>query len=172
LPDGARARAVGLLTACALFCAFVLVLGQVAQHLLGMQPCAWCVLQRLLFLLAGIACGLGAWVLRARPARIGATLVADLFASAGLVAALWQHFVASRTDSCALTLADRIVMALSLHELAPSMFLATASCAEANVPLLGIPFALWSAAAFLLLGGALALALVSLLRAGSVLRRV
>lgn len=167
MPDRDRAGPAGLLTASALFCALALVLGQAAQHLLDMQPCAWCVLQRLLFLLVGVISGLGAWVLRARPARIGATLLAGLFAVAGLAVALYQQLVASRTDSCLLTLADRIIMALSLHELAPSMFLATASCAEANLPLLGIPFALWSATAFLLLGVALGLVLLSLLGRGA-----
>jgi len=171
LPNHDKARAAALLAACALFCALVLVLGLVLQHAFDMQPCAWCVLQRLIFLLVGVACALGAWVLRSGLPRLGATLAADLLASAGLAAALYQHFVASRTDSCALTLADRIVMALSLHELAPSVFLATASCAEANLPLLGIPFALWSAAAFLLTGVGLALALVLLLRSRAVLRR-
>lgn len=164
MPDLAQGRAATLLAACAYFCAAALALGQVAQHAFDMQPCAWCVLQRLLFLLAGISCALGAWVLRSRPGRLLATLAADLLVSAGLAAALYQHFVASRTDSCALTLADRVVMALSLPEIAPSMFLATASCAEANLPLLGIPFALWSAAAFLLLAVGLGLALVGLLR--------
>lgn len=164
MADRHHGRAAALLAACALFCALALVLGQVAQHVFDMQPCAWCVLQRLIFLVAGVACATGAWALRSRPGRLGAALVADLAVSAGLVAALYQHFVASRTDSCALTFADRLVMALSLHELAPSMFLATASCAEANIPLFGVPFALWSAAAFLLLSIAVALALVDLLR--------
>ncbi|GAA4408276.1 disulfide bond formation protein B [Quisquiliibacterium transsilvanicum] len=166
MPDRDQGGAARLLAACACFCAAALALGQVAQHAFDMQPCAWCVLQRLIFLLAGISCALGAWVLRSRAGRLVAALTADLLVSAGLAAALYQHFVASRTDSCALTLADRLVMALSLPELAPSMFLATASCAEANLPLLGIPFALWSAAAFLLLAAALGLALVRLLRGG------
>ena len=43
-------------------------------------------------------------------------------------------------------------MALHLHELAPWMFVAYASCDRANVPLLGIPFAIWSATLYVLLG--------------------
>lgn len=160
MPDRNRERAAALLAACAVFCAVLLALGLVLQHVFDMQPCAWCVLQRLLFLLVGLACAAGAWVLRSRGARVGAALLAEAFAAAGLAAALYQHLVASRSDSCVLTLADRIVMALSLHEIAPSMFLATASCADANLPLLGVPFALWSAAAFVLL----------MLGAGAVLR--
>lgn len=160
-------RAGTLLAAIALTAAAAVGLALVSQHRWDMQPCAWCVLQRLLFLLVGLACAAGAWVLRSRGPRLGAALLAEAFAAAGLAAALYQHLVASRSDSCVLTLADRIVMALSLHEIAPSMFLATASCAEANLPLLGIPFALWSATAFLLLGVALGLVLLSLLGRGA-----
>ncbi len=140
-----------LLAACAVFCAAALVLALVLQHLFDMQPCAWCVLQRGLFLLAGLGCAVGAWLLRSRGGRAVFALFAGASAAAGLAAALYQHLVAARSDACMLTLADRIVMALSLHEIAPSMFLATASCADANLPLLGVPFALWSAAAFVLL---------------------
>ena len=173
MPDPGRnhSQAAALLAACALFSAAALALGLLLQHVFDMQPCAWCVLQRLLFLLVGVVSAVGAWALHSRGGRIAAVLLADALAAAGLAAALYQQFVASLSDSCNLTFADRVVMALSLHELAPSMFLATASCAEANLPLLGLPFAVWSAAAFILLGLMLMLALVLLLRPGPLERR-
>ena len=71
----------------------------------------------------------------------------------GLWAALHQQFVASQSQSCAFTFADRTLMKLRLDESLPWLFEATASCSEANVPLLGLPFALWSAALFVLLAG-------------------
>jgi disulfide bond formation protein DsbB len=43
-----------------------------------------------------------------------------------------------------LTLADRIVQATTLDVRLPLLFSATANCDEANVPLLGVPFAVWS----------------------------
>src|SRR5690606_38537264 len=85
----------------------------------------------------------------------------------GLAAALQQQFVAAKTASCAFTFADRVLMQSRLDEMAPWLFFADASCSEANVPLLGVPFAVWSATAFVLLAiGALAAAW----RAGSLSR--
>ena len=127
----------------------------VSQHRFDMQPCAWCVLQRVVFLaLAAVA--LVAWAARAPLARrlLAALLLA--LAGAGLAAAAWQHFVAAESTSCQLTLADRIVNGLGLAEAWPEVFVAYASCAEAKVSLLGLPYEAWSAALFVLLGAAAA----------------
>ena len=140
-------------------CAGLLAVGVVLQHGFGMQPCSWCVLQRFVFLLVGVACALAAWSPGGKRARRAFASLGALLSVAGLAAALYQQFVASKSASCAMTLADRIVMQLSLHEIAPWMFMPTAPCNEANVALLGVPFAVWSATAFLLLGLACAAAL-------------
>lgn len=140
-----------------LLLAAVLAVGSVGialvlQHGFGIAPCAWCTFQRLLFLLFGALAALG-W-LAGRLHRVfllGASALAGATAIGGLWAALHQQFVASRADSCAYTFADRFLLRTGLDERFPSLFEATASCADANVPLLGIPFALWSAALFALL---------------------
>lgn len=77
-----------------------------------------------------------------------------LLALAGTAAALYQHFVAAKLPSCDLTLADRIISGLGLDAWQPEVFEVRASCAEAAVSLLGVPFELWSAALFVLLGAA------------------
>jgi protein dithiol:quinone oxidoreductase len=118
----------------------------VSQYRFDMQPCPWCVLQRVIFLAIALA-GLLALAWR----RIGAGL-ALLLAAGGAAAALWQHFVAAASASCNLTLADRIVGALRLNVLLPDVFEARASCADAAVALLGVPYEFWSLALFLLLG--------------------
>jgi disulfide bond formation protein DsbB len=114
------------------------------QHIWDMQPCPWCVLQRLIYLAIGLVCLVGALrrEMALRLSAVGAGLVLSL---AGLWAALYQQLVAAQTDACGLTFADKLIMALHLHELAPWLFVAYASCDRANVPLLGIPFAIWSA---------------------------
>ena len=66
----------------------------------------------------------------------------------GIAAALWQHFVAARTNSCALTLADKVISGLGLDTRWPEVFEVRASCADAAVNLLGVPFAFWSLALF------------------------
>lgn len=126
----------------------------VSQHVYAMEPCAWCVLQRLIFLLIG-AVALVGLVWRSAVGRRVVAGLALLLAGAGLASAAWQHFVAARSASCNLTLADRLVAATGLDGLLPDVFSARANCAEAAVDLLGVPYAFWSAALFLVIAAAL-----------------
>ena len=70
----------------------------------------------------------------------------------GLASALWQQLHAVNEASCALTLADRIMTRLQLDALVPQLFTAYASCADAAVSVLGIPFAVWSCLLYVILG--------------------
>ena len=110
-----------------------------------MRPCPWCVLQRAVFVAIALAALLGLAV-----RRLGAALVL-LLAACGMAAALWQHFVAARSDSCRLTFADRLMNGSGLNRLWPEVFQSQASCADASVPLLGVPYEFWSLALFFLL---------------------
>jgi len=123
-----------------------------------MQPCPWCVLQRLIYIVVGVL----ALVAAALPG-LGRRLfivLALLGTLCGLACALWQQLHAVNEASCAMTLADRIMTALQLDSLLPQLFTAYASCADAAVSVLGIPFAVWSC----LLYAILALLLVWSLR--------
>lgn len=130
----------------------------VSQHVYGMEPCPWCVLQRVVFLAIALACVIGLlW-----RGTVGRTLAAGaslLLAISGMAAALWQHFVAAASASCNLTLADRIVGGMRLDSLWPDAFSARASCADAAVNLFGVPYEFWS----LLLFAGLAVVSVRLL---------
>ncbi len=122
----------------------------VSQHVFDMQPCAWCVLQRVVFLaVAGVS--LPALLLRGARARRVLGTTGLLLAGAGMAAALWQHFVSAASASCKLTLADRIVGGLGLDGLWPEVFAAYASCADAAVKLLGVSYEFYSLALFALL---------------------
>ena len=125
----------------------------VSQHVYGMDPCAWCVLQRLIFVAIGIVALVALAWRRVTAARVAGTLVA-LLSIAGVASALWQQFVASKSASCNLTLADKIVSGSRLDQLLPGVFEARASCADAAVSLFGVPYALWAAALFVLCAGA------------------
>jgi disulfide bond formation protein DsbB len=120
------------------------------QHVWGMMPCAWCVLQRLIFLALAAAALLGLVLPGATGRRIGAAL-AMLLADLGLLAALWLHFVAAASASCDLTLADRVMGATGLDSRFPEVFAAYASCADAKVTLVGLPYEFWSGALFFML---------------------
>ena len=125
----------------------------VTQHVFGMQPCAWCVLQRLIFVAISLAALLGLVGLWARLAivrRLGAALMA-LLALSGIAAALWQHFVAASSNSCNLSLADRIVSGIGVDALWPQVFAPYASCADAAATLLGVSYEFYSLTLFVVL---------------------
>lgn len=119
----------------------------VSQHAFAMDPCPWCILQRLIFAVIGVL-ALIALAFRSATAIRSVAVVSLLLSLAGIAAALWQQLVAAKSASCNLTLADRIVGWTQLDQLVPNVFEARASCADAAVNLLGIPYAFWAAAAF------------------------
>ena len=147
-----RRALVGVAAACLAAVALALV----AQHAFDMQPCPWCILQRLIYLLIALLCGVAA-VLKGGAARIVAVVLAMALAVSGMAAAVFQHVVAAKSFSCNLTLADTIITALGLESLLPALFKVTATCADAAVSVLGVPFEYWSLALF----AAIALALVA-----------
>ena len=151
------------LLAGAILCALALALALLLQHVWEMQPCAWCVLQRLIYIGVGVAC-LAGLRLRTVSARLAAVSFGVVLSLTGLWAALYQQLVAASTDACGLSFADKLIMSLHLHELAPWLFAAYAACNRANLPLLGIPFAIWSAVLFVMLGLGLSMAGRALLR--------
>ena len=123
----------------------------VSQHVYDMQPCPWCVLQRVVFVAIALAALPGLLVNQAGVRRASAAAVLTL-SLCGVAAALWQHFVAASNVSCNLTLADRIVGGLGLDGLAPQVFAAYASCADAAVKIAGISYEFYSLALFIALG--------------------
>ncbi len=134
-------------------------LAALAQYRFDMQPCPWCVLQRFIYIVVGVLALIGAFV-TGTPRRLFVGL-GFLAALSGLASALWQQLVAASASSCDLTLAERITTGLHLDRILPELFIAYASCADAAVNVLGIPFAVWSCLLFALL----ALLLVWALRA-------
>jgi len=132
--------------ACILAVAAAMSLQQVFDY----RPCPWCILQRMIFLtiaLLGIATALAPW----RHVRIGLNVATLVLAVLGICAAVYQHEVAAKMYSCNLTFADKLISALGVESLWPALFQVTATCAEAAVKLLGVPFEYWSMTLFALL---------------------
>ena len=122
----------------------------VSQHRFDMQPCPWCVLQRLILLAIALAGGIG-WLWRAAPGRELAGRLVFALSVSGMGAALWQHFVAAAAASCDRSLADRVMGATGLDSRWPEVFAAYASCADARASLAGVPYEWWSLALFAVL---------------------
>ena len=152
--------ATSRLGAIAVLCIVAVAVALISQHAFDLQPCPWCVLQRVIFVAIALVCLIGA-AIPARAGRVGAGLLAALLALSGIAAALWQHFKAAASASCNLTLADKIISGLQLDSLLPDVFAPRASCADAAVNLFGIPYDFWSLALFVLCG----IAALSVLRA-------
>ena len=123
----------------------------VSQHGFDMPPCPWCVLQRAIYLAIAAVCLVGA-ALAVPLARRAAGALALRLALSGAASALYQHLVAARSASCNLTFADKVMSTLGLDSILPWLFQVYASCADAAVSLLGVPYAYWSLALFAVLG--------------------
>ena len=122
----------------------------VSQHVFDMQPCPWCILQRVIYLVIAALCLLGAaWPVSAVRRSVGGLTL--LLAIGGAASALYQDLVASKSASCNLTLADKIISALGLDGVLPALLQVTANCSDAAVTMLGIQYAYWSLALFVML---------------------
>jgi disulfide bond formation protein DsbB len=142
----AAAATRGWLIAVALLALAAVGAALISQHRYDMQPCPWCVLQRLIFCIVAAVALLGLlW-------PVGAAVGIAVLAATGLGVATYQHFVAASAASCDLSLADRIMAGTGLDARWPELFMATASCADARVDLLGLPYEGWSALIFALIG--------------------
>lgn len=120
-----------------------------SQHVLDMQPCAWCVLQRLIFLAIALVCLLANLFRRPFMLRLFSFLSFSL-SIAGVLSAWYQYSVASESFSCDMTFAD-IFMSRWTHldALAPWLFGIYATCMDAKVALFGIEYSLWGMGLFI-----------------------
>jgi disulfide bond formation protein DsbB len=136
----------------------------ISQYVFDMQPCAWCVFQRLLYLVIG-AVALLLTVVTPTRLRLAIGSASILAASiAGVTSAWYQEKVAANNFSCAQTFADQIMTKSGLDAAFPWLFGIYASCMDARVKLLGIEYAWWSLAMFTLLGIVALIALKKLAR--------
>ncbi len=120
-----------------------------SQHQWDMQPCPWCIAQRMVYLLAGaialIAAFKPSWTSRLM-------LLPALLCAGGVAMAGYQHWVAQYQSSCSYSSAEKAVRATGLDQLLPWIFDITATCADAaKANLGGIPYELASGALLLAL---------------------
>ena len=148
-----RIRIPHVLTIIGLVSLGAVGLAAIAQYVFNMQPCPWCVLQRLIYIVIGVLALLGA-VLPGIARRL-VTGLAFLVALSGIGTALYQQIHAVNEQSCDLSAAERFIAWLKLDQLLPQLFVAYASCADAAVSVLGIPFAVWSCLLFAILAALL-----------------
>lgn len=123
-----------------------------SQHVLGMRPCAWCVFQRVILIVIGLVALLG--ILTGRRCQVAQRVSGALVTALGLggiVAAWYQYSVAAMQFSCDQTFADRFMTASGLDAGIPWLFGIYATCMDARADLLGIEYALWALALFVVM---------------------
>lgn len=127
-----------------------LALALIAQYGFAIEPCAWCVLQRLIYFVIAIVALIGAYGGHRTVGRLAAAL-STLLAVAGMATAWYQATVASTMLSCKQTFADRLISSTGLDATLPWLFGIYANCSDAAGSFLGVNYALWSLALFVVL---------------------
>ena len=136
----------------ALLCVGAVALALLSQHVFDMPPCAWCVLQRLVFLGIALVCWLAIATSRmSRHATVAGLVLAIAGGIGGLAAGWYQHTVAAEMFSCDRTFADRFMVDTGLDAGIPWLFGIFASCMDARVKLLGVEYVFWSMALFVII---------------------
>jgi disulfide bond formation protein DsbB len=133
----------------------------ISQHVFDMQPCAWCILQRLIFVIIGIISLI--YYLTGSFLKFGYGLL-SLLSTAGMTAALYQHFVASKSFDCNVSLAEKIISTSQLNDIMPNIFGIFGLCADANPEFFGIPYVIFSFILFLIISDISVLNLVKMLK--------
>jgi disulfide bond formation protein DsbB len=125
---------------------------QFMEHILHLDPCPLCLMQRLWTLIAGLV-ALAA--LCHSPQRIGYPLFALLCAGAGgafSVRQLWlQHLPADAVPACGPDMGYMLDV-FPAADILKAMTFGTGNCAEVSWTLLGISIAGWALAGFLSMG--------------------
>ena len=140
-----------LLNLIALLCVAAVAVALVSQHVFGLRPCAWCVLQRLIYLAIAVVCWLGVLLARFSALRQLASAVAAALGIGGMMAAWYQYTVAAKMFSCDQTFADRFMVHSGLDAHLPWLFGIFASCMDARVHVLGVEYSIWSLMLFAVL---------------------
>jgi len=117
----------------------------------NLHPCHLCIFQRLVYLLLAVVF-LAAWWLSPRPAARGPGFLALPLAAAGLAAAIYQSWLQMQPPGSISCVAgqpgpvERLVEWLGQR--LPELFLATGFCEQAELVILKLTLANWSAVFF------------------------
>lgn len=143
-------RLNSLINACICISALVaVIIALISQHVFDMQPCAWCVFQRLLFLCIALFSGLS-WFVTSFKVNAAFNTLTILTGLGGIASTIYQLNVASKQFSCAQTFADIFMTRSGLESALPQLFGIYATCADARINLLGLEYAIWALLLFAL----------------------
>lgn len=156
---------------CLIFCTTLIVIALYMEHVLDLEPCPLCIIQRVLFILVGLTSLIA--VLHnplpstgdgRRPAARAYAFLLSLFAMLGAAVAgrqVWlQHQPADQLPSCLPSL-DYMIDVLPFRDMLGLLLSGTADCAKVDWTFMGLSIAEGSLLAFI---GLSLFGLVQLLR--------
>ena len=140
---GQRPRLVLALVAAV--CVAMLAFGMYLQHVVGLEPCPMCIVQRYALILVAVLAGLAA-CLRAPVARAVAVSAMGLFAVFGAFTAArqsWLQWNPPEILSCGRDFFG-MIEAFPLGRAIPMIFRGSGDCAKIDWTFLGLTIANWS----------------------------
>jgi disulfide bond formation protein DsbB len=146
----------------ALACLAMLSFGMYLQHVVGLEPCPMCIVQRYVMVLIGLVALLGA-VLSGRTASLSVGSVLVLLAGGGAYVAArqtWLQWYPPEVVSCGRDFYG-MIETFPLQRAIPMIFKGGGDCSKVDWTFLGGSIANWSFVAFVGLG---LLALVTFIR--------
>jgi disulfide bond formation protein DsbB len=141
-------------TAIFVVCAGLLGFALYLQHVKGLDPCPWCVVQRLGFMLVGLIALVGALHRPGMAGTVGYSLAGFAAAAAGAAAGayhVWLQSDPERAAKCVGSPVERILDALQVGRIAPPLLQYDGPCTLKPWSLLGLSIPEWSLAWFVLL---------------------
>ena len=148
-----------------LVCAGLLSFGMYLQHVVGLEPCPMCIVQRYVMVLMGLVALLGASVSGRKTSLVIGSLLVLLAGSGAYVAArqTWLQWYPPEVVSCGRDFYG-MIETFPLQRAIPMIFKGGGDCSKVDWTFLGGSIANWSFVAFVGLGLVALAAVVHMLR--------
>ena len=146
---GAPRRAYGLIC---LACVLMLAFGLYLQHVVGLEPCPMCIVQRYALVLVALFTGMAA-VFRSRRLQVTGGVLALVSAIGGAYTAAaqsWLQWYPPEVVSCGRDLYG-MIETFPLKRALPMIFRGGGDCSKIDWSLFGLTLANWSFVAFFVL---------------------
>ncbi|MDH6165044.1 disulfide bond formation protein DsbB [Variovorax boronicumulans] len=146
---GAPRRALGLVC---LACVLMLAFGLYLQHVVGLEPCPMCIVQRYALVLVALFTGLAA-IFRSRPLQVTGGVLALVSAVGGAYTAAsqsWLQWYPPEVVSCGRDLYG-MIETFPLKRALPLIFRGGGDCSKVDWTLFGLTLANWAFVAFVVL---------------------
>ena len=140
--DTAPRRILGLI---ALACVAMLAFGLYLQHVVGLEPCPMCVVQRYALVLVALVAGIAA-SFRGRGVHVGGAALMTLLAGGGAFVAArqsWLQWYPPEVASCGRDIYG-MIETFPLKRAIPMIFRGSGDCTKIDWTFLGLSIANWS----------------------------